>query len=177
LNKSKITRLAVCAGILLLCGFVYVSTMLPQDLKLRSYKTAFNELSHSENTRLVAKYSFLGALDTQRVMYKETYRQGCDYIVGEVREYTGSQESIEVFYARQTLTVEGKEKKVSVQFIPFNQDGHVDRYGWGEYGPNGDRLLANLMSSPFITLDSSKSLYFVFISYFKTPTSDIRCLL
>lgn len=125
---------------------------------------------------LVGNYNFLGALDTQRVMYKETYPQGCDYIVGEVREYSGVQERIKAFYAMQTLLVDGEDKKINVKFISVDQNGHIDPYGWGMHGPNEDRLLQRLLSSPFITLDPAKSLYFVSVSKFETPTSDIRCL-
>jgi hypothetical protein len=164
-------------GILGLCSFQYVSTMLPQDLKFHRYKQAFREVRHPENTRFVGKYSFLGALDTQRIMYKETFPQGCDYIVGEVRAYTGPQDSIKTFYAMQALIAEQEEQRISVRFIPMDQDGHVDRYGWTEYGPDGDRLLESITSSPFFTLDPAKSFYFVSIWNFETPTSDIRCLL
>jgi len=150
--------------------------MLPQDLRFHSYKEAFREIHHPENSKLVGRYSFLGALDTQRLMYRETFTQGCDYIVGEIREYTGTQESIEAFYATQAVILDQDERKVSVRFIPMSTDGRLDRHGWGKYGPNGERLLGNLASSPFIRLDPSKSLYFVFIGKLVFQTSDIRCL-
>lgn len=176
MNKSKIMLLTAFAGIMSLCGFLYISIMLPQDLKLHRQKEVFREVHHPENTKFVAKYSFLGALDTQRVMYKETFPQGCDYIVGEIREYTGTPDPIKAFYSLQTVLLEQEEKRISVRFIPFNQDGHIDRYGWTEYGPDGDRLLASLASSPFATFNPSKSYYFVSVWNFESPTSDIRCL-
>jgi hypothetical protein len=64
--------------------------MLPQDIKFYNYKKAFREIDHPANSRFIATYDFLGAFDSQRVMYKETFPQGCDYIVGEIREYTGT---------------------------------------------------------------------------------------
>jgi hypothetical protein len=178
-NKSKVVQLTVLAGILGLCGFLYISTMLSHDLRLHRYKKAFSEIHHPENTKFVAKYDFLGALDTQRVMYKETFPQGCDYIVGEIREYTGPEESIKAFYDKQTIVVEQNEKKISVRFIPINRNGHIDRDGWGEYGPNGIRLLESLDSSLLIGLNPSQSYFFVSVQdlEFSASERDFRCLL
>ncbi|HLO15507.1 MAG TPA: hypothetical protein VK206_11805 [Anaerolineales bacterium] len=176
MNKRKILPLIVFGGILGLCTFLYVGTMFPQDLKFYRYKKAFSEIHHPENTRFITNYRFLGAFDTQRVMYKETFPQGCDYIVGEMREYTGTQESIKAFYAMQTIIIGQEEKGLSVKFIPINQEGRIDRYGWTEYGPNGVRLLESLASSPFIPLDLHGSFYFVSVWDFEILTSDMRCL-
>jgi hypothetical protein len=153
--------------------------MLPHDLKFYNYKKAFGEIHHPENTKFVNKYSFLGAFDSQRVMYKETYPQGCDYIVGEIREYRGTQESIKAFYAKQKIMLGQKEKGISVNFIGVNQYGRIDRNEWTKYGPSGLRLLQDLDLSLFTSLDPTKSYYFVSVWYleFSKPERDIRCLL
>jgi hypothetical protein len=153
--------------------------MLPHDIKLNNYKKAFGDLHHPEHTQLVDRYKLLGVLDYQRTMYKETYPQGCDYVVGEIREYTGDKSSIEAFYARQTIMVEQDEENISVRFIPINEYGQIDRNGWIDYGPRGIHLLHDINTSLFTALDPSKSYYFVFVAdlEFSKSESDLRCLL
>ena len=179
MNKRKVVLLVVFTGILSLCGLSYVYTMLPHDLKLNNYKNAFGEIHHPERTKFVAKYKLLGVLDYQRTMYKETYAQGCDYIFGEIREYTDTKESIEAFYANQTIMVEQAEEGISVRFIPIGKDGRINRNGWVEYGPNGIRLLQDIGTSLFTVLDPSKAYYFVFVWDLEVSKSesDFRCLL
>jgi hypothetical protein len=152
--------------------------MLPHDIKFNNYKKAFGEIHHPEHTKRVARYKLLGVLDYQRTMYKETYPQGCDYLVGEVREYQGDKAGIEAFYAKQTIRLEEGEERMAVRFLPINEQGQIDRNGWIEYGPNGMRLLQNIGISLFTRLDPSKSYYFVFVSdlQFSESETDLRCL-
>src|SRR5512134_2503037 len=125
MNKRKVGPLVVVTGILGLCGLLYAFTMLPHNIKFNKLKKAFSEIHHPESTKFVARYKLLGVLDYQRTMYKETYPQGCDYLVGQVREYQGNQASIEAFYAKQTVMVEESEEGVEVRFIPFNKAGQI----------------------------------------------------
>ena len=179
MNKRKVGLLFVVTGILGLCGLLYAFTMLPHNIKFSKLKKAFSEIHHPESTKFVAGYKLLGVLDYQRAMYKETYPQGCDYLVGQVREYQGNQASIETFYAKQTIMVEQAEEGISVMLIPIGKDGRIDRNGWVEYGPNGIRLLQDIGTSLFTVLDPSKSYYFVFVwdLEFSKSESDFRCLL
>jgi hypothetical protein len=150
--------------------------MFPHDLKLYEYKKAFvGQVRHPENTEFVGNYNFLGALDSQRVMYKETFPQGCDYIVGEVRKYIGTEESIKTFYAKQRVKTTQKEKGIRVIFIPMATNGRIDISRRG-YGPNEIRILQMLGLSPFIQLDSQEEYYFVAISELEISNLDIRCL-
>ena len=179
MNKLKVAPWIILISILSLCGLLYAVTMLPHDIKLNNYKRAFDEIHHPQHTKSVARYRLLGVLDYQRTMYKETYTQGCDYVVGEIREYTGDKASIETFYAKQTIMVEQDTERISVRFIPINKHGQIDRNGWAEYGPKGMHLLQDIGASPFTVLDPSKLYYFVFVSNLEFSESelDIRCLL
>jgi hypothetical protein len=178
MKKQKVGLLIIVTGILGLCGLLYVSSMLPHNIKFKNYKRAFDEIHHPEYTKFVAGYKLLGVLDYQRTMYKETYTQGCDYIVGEIREYQGDKASIEAFYAKQTIMVEEGVERIAVRFIPINELGQIDPNDWEEYGPNGIRLLQNIDATLFTRLDPSKSYYFVFFSEqeFSETERDIRCL-
>ena len=186
ITKRKAVRGFVLLSILSLCGFSCVYTaytayivysgniILPHDLKFNNYKKAFGEIHHPEHTNFVAKYELLGVLDYQRVMYKKSYTQGCEYVVGEIREYTGTKESIEAFYAKQTFLAEQKEEEILVWFIPTDEDGRL--YGGIEYGPVGRQLLHDISGSS--VLDPFKSYYFVFVwdLELSKSESDIRCL-
>ena len=94
------------AGALTLFILVYIITMLPQDRIFSEYKQAFRELQHPPGTKFIASYNGFGALEKISTMYKEDFPQGCDYRVGEIRAYSGAKESIEAFYAAQTLAVD-----------------------------------------------------------------------
>ena len=179
MKKLKVVAWIVLAGILSLCGLLYTSTMLPHDRRLKEYKQAFAEIHHPEDTKSVARYKLLGVLDYQRTMYKETYPQGCDYVVGEIREYAGDRADIEAFYAGQTVLVAQDEERIGVRFIPIDEQGQIDRNGWSEYGPRGIHLLEDIAASLWTGLDPSRSYYFVFVSdlEFSESEADIRCLL
>jgi hypothetical protein len=178
-NQRKIGPLLILACILSLCGLLNIFTMFPHDIKFNNYKKAFGKILHPEHSKFIAGYKLLGVLDYQRTMYKETFTQGCDYLVGEIREYTGEKASIEAFYAKQTIMVEENKEGISLRFIPINEHGQIDRNGWIEDGPRGMRLLQTLDASHFTGLDPSKSYYFVFVSdlEFSESESDFRCLL
>lgn len=179
MNRRKNPLLFVLAGILVLCGLAYAFTLYPHDARLRSYKRAFGEIQHPEDTERVAAYKFLGVLDHTRAMYKETFPQGCDYVYGEVREFTSAEETIESFYEEQTVQINGQEEGVLVWFLPLNANGFIEYNNLVEYGPNGITLLQYLSTSPFMVLDPAKSYYFIFLWEVEfSPTEfDFRCLL
>ena len=157
MNKRKVGSLIILTGILSLCGLLYAFTMLPHDIRFNNFKNAFGRIHHPEHSKFIAGYKLFGVLDYQRTMYKETFPQGCDYLVGEIREYTGDTAGIEAFYAKQTITVEEEKEGISVRFIPINEQGQIERNRWIEDGPNGMRLLQDIDASLVTVLDPSKS--------------------
>jgi hypothetical protein len=179
MKKRKVLAWIVLAGILSLCGLLYTFTMLPHDRRLDDYRQAFAQIHHPEDTVSVARYKLLGVLDYQRAMYKATYPQGCDYVAGEIRESAGDRAAVEAFYAGQTIRVDQDEERIAIRFIPFNEQGQIDRNGWADYGPRGIHLLEDIAASLLTRLDPSRSYYFVFISDLELsePATDIRCLL
>lgn len=179
MNKPRISQIIVLAGIVSLCGLIYAVTLFPHDARLRVYKKTFGEIHHPENTKLISTYKFLGVLDHTRAMYKETFPQGCDYVYGEVREFTSAEETIKSFYEEQTVQINGQEEGVLVWFLPLDANGNIEYNDLVEYGPNGITLLQYLSTSTFIALDPVKSYYFVFLweVEFSSPETDPRCLL
>lgn len=165
-----------------MCMIFYAITMLPQDHIFSEYKQAFRELPHPAGTKFIASYNAFGALDKIRVMYKEDFPQGCDYRVAEIREYSGSQEKIESFYAAEIIDVLGESRSPSVLFIPFDAEGRIAPYGLtdeelAERGPLAFDLLENLMyDQNFLNLEAPASYYLVSIWGFSLSDRDIRCL-
>lgn len=169
------------AGVLFGCLIFYALTMLPQDLKFLEYKNSFGEIKHPPGTKFILSYDAFGALDKTRVMYKDDFPQGCDYRVGEVREYTGSQVRIKSFYATQTAPFSGQKIPIGVMLLPTNSDGLINLYGLTraeliEVGPGGYSLLESLQADQaFMDLSPSASYYFVSIGGFSLSDLDLRC--
>lgn len=163
------------------CMIFYTITMLPQDRVYAEYKNAFKEISHPLGTKFVANYNAFGALEKTRVMYKEDFPQGCDYRVGEVREYSGSKENLKSFYAAQTVNVRGQKLSLGILFIPIDQAGKIEPLGLTrdesmEWGPLGFDLLENLKGDQsFLKIKAPGSYYYVGISDFSLSDHDIRC--
>jgi hypothetical protein len=115
-----------------ICGFCiifYAVTMFPQDRLFSEYKKTFGQIQHPAGTEFIKAYNSFGALDKTRVMYKDDFPQGCDYRVAEVREYSGTQESIKAFYANKNLIVVSRQKtSIGVMFIPTDSTGLIDTY-------------------------------------------------
>lgn len=170
------------AGTLTLFILFYTITMLPQDRIFSEYKQVFHELQHPPGTRFIASYNAFGALDKIRVMYKDDFRQGCDYRVGEIREYSGSEESIEAFYAVQTFEIRGESTSPGVLFIPMNEAEVIDPYGLQDEelaarGPAAFDVLENLKhDQSFLGLKPPASYYYVAIWGFSLSDHDMRCL-
>ena len=174
-------RLLLTAGGLSLCLVLYMLTMLPQDRIYSEYKKAFQELQHPNGTKIVSSYNAFGALEKTRVMYQEGFPQGCDYRVGEIREYLGTKESVRAFYAAQNIQVGGELKTPGVLFIPMNANGGVDPYGMSQaevagWGPQGFSLLENLRADQYLLhIKFPGTYYYVGIGGFSRTDDDIRC--
>lgn len=159
----------------------YAITMLPQDRLYAEHKNALKEIQHPPGTKFVATYNAFGALDKTRIMYKEDFPQGCDYRVGEVREYSGNKENIASFYAAQTVNVRGQELSPGVLFIPIDQAGKIAPDGLTReetiaWGPVGFDLLENLKGDQsFLNIKTPASYYYVGLGGFSLSDSDIRC--
>ncbi|HLO16683.1 MAG TPA: hypothetical protein VK206_17750, partial [Anaerolineales bacterium] len=163
-RKRNSLWLAVVAS---LCIISYAITMFPQDRIFSEYKKAFREIQHPIGTKLITDYNSFGALDKTRVMYKEDFPQGCDYRVGQVREYSGTREAIKAFYAPQTIVIRGQTASPGVLFIPINSAGLIDPYGLTdansvELGPGALDILESLKNDQhFLNLKPSAAYYYV----------------
>lgn len=176
-------------GVPILCLVLYLFTMAPQDRKLREHKKTFLEIRHPEGTALVSTHNHLGTLDPIRVMYKDTFEQGCDYLVGEVRKYPGTKERIQAFYAAQKLR---ERIPISTMFVPVNSNGLPDadaltREEAIAIGPGGVYIM-DFLHGEYVTalpkqryLETSGNYYFVFIMRqefereFPSAGLDLRC--
>jgi hypothetical protein len=178
--KQKKNWLLTALGVVL-CLVFYIATMLPQDRIYAEYKQALKGIPHPSGTKFITDYNAFGALDKTRVMYKDDFGQGCDYRVGEVREYSGSKETIKAFYAAQTIQVRGKTISPAVLFIPMSQSGEIDPYAMSEeevsgWGPHGFNLLENLRDDQhFWNIEPRASYYYLGIGGFSETDQDIRC--
>lgn len=159
----------------------YAVTMFPQDRIFSEYKKAFDEIQHPSGTKFIATFNSFGALYKTRVMYKDDFAQGCDYRVGEIRQYSGTKESIEAFYATQIIEIRGQKVSPGVLFIPLNAAGSIDLYEWthdelAEIGPAGYDIIESLQGDEyFFDLKPHASYYYVDIGGFSLSDKDIRC--
>ena len=152
--------------------------MLPQDRIFNEYKRAFREIQHPAGTKLLKVHNGFGALEKTRVMYKEDFPQGCDYRIGAVREYSGSQESIKSFYAAQTVNVLGQETSVGILFIPLDEKGIINPYAPISMELGTFDILDDLRAEQeikFLNLDPQAAYYFISISGFSYTDIDLRC--
>ena len=171
------------AGVFVSCVVTYAITMLPQDLIFSEYKKALGRAQHAPQTTLVHAYNSFGALDKNRIMYKDIFPQGCDYRVGQVRKYSGIKESIRAFYAGQTFLVGGEEKFMGVLFIPRDPTGLIDPLGVTReeslgWGPAAFSILEELRDDQrwgFLKLEPGASYYFVSSGGFSESDLDLRC--
>ena len=142
--------------------------MLPQDVIFSEYKEAFHQIQHPPETKFVKAYNSFGALDKTRVLYKEDFPQGCDYRVGEVREYSGTKESVETFYRDKTILVRGQATPMGIILLPVDSAGVINPYGLTreetiEWGPELFALLETLKDDQthgFLKLHPLASYYF-----------------
>jgi hypothetical protein len=155
--------------------------MLPQDRIFSEYQQAFHKLPHPSGTEFIASYAAFGVLDKVRVMYAEDFPQGCDYRVGEVREYFGAPENVEAFYTSKSVEVRGQSLSPGVLFVPVDEAGRFDPYGLSRdelvtQGPTAFALLESLREdSDLLNLNPSGSYYYVGIGGFSLSDYDIRC--
>ena len=66
------------------------------EIELNRYENAFQDLQHPAGTTSLSLRSTLGVL-TDAV-------QGCDFFVGEIRQYDGDREAISTFYTDQSVS-------------------------------------------------------------------------
>ena len=171
------------AGICSFCIIFYIVTMLPQDIMLAEYKKAFGKIQHPAGTKFIKDYNSFGALDKTRLMYKDDFPQGCDYRIAEVREYSGTQESIKAFYASKTIIVNGQETPLGVMFIPTDSTGLIDTDGLSrdeviKWGPGVFDISENLKDDQklgFLKLKPLVSYYFISGGSFSLSNLDFRC--
>lgn len=178
LALKKQIKLFLYAATLGLCAIAYAITMLPQDRIFSEYKRAFHEIQHPAGTKLIKIHNGFGALDKTRVMYKEDFPQGCDYRVGAVREYSGSQENIKSFYAAQNVNVLGEEIPIGILFIPREANGLIDPYAPISMELGSFDILEDLRAEQemkFLNLDPQASYYFISIGSFSRTDIDLRC--
>jgi hypothetical protein len=172
-------------GICAFCIIFYVAVMLPQDVIFSEYKKALKDIQHPMGTNFVKAYNSFGALDKMRIMYKDDFPQGCDYRVAEVREYSGTQESIRGFYSNKSLTVSGHESTIGIMFIPTDSNGLINPDGltrdevikWGPGVFSTLDELKNDQSLGFLKLERLAPYYFISIGGFSLSTLDFRCLI
>ena len=165
----------------ILCILFYAITMFSQDRIFSQYKNVFREIQHPIGTKRIAVYNSFGTLDKTRVMYKEDFPQGCDYRVGEVREYSGDKENIRAFYATQAIEFQGQELSPGVLFLPMDQAGVINPYGFShdedvEWGPGVFDLLENLKEDQhLLKIRRNAPYYYVGIAGFSLSDYDLRC--
>jgi hypothetical protein len=172
-------------GICAFCIIFYVAVMLPQDVIFSEYKKALRNIQHPMGTSFVKVYNSFGALDKTRIMYKDDFPQGCDYSVAEVREYSGTQESIRGFYSNKSITVNAQESPIGIMFIPMDSNGLINPYGLTrdeviKWGPGVFSTLENLkndQSSGFLILKPLATYYLISSGGFSLSDLDFRCLL
>jgi hypothetical protein len=82
---------------------------LKKNMALREFETAFQDVQHAAGTERLA-------LRTEAGSFADSER-GCDFFVGQVRRYDGSQETILAAYAHQEV----KGNPVHVLFIENGQ--------------------------------------------------------
>lgn len=181
LGLKKKRRWILLAGTCSLCIIFYIITMLSHDLLFLKYKKAFNEIQHPTGTKFIKAYNSFGNLDVIRDVYNFPPR--CDYRVGEVREYSGTKETISAFYAAETVTIRGSEKTIGVIFIPIDSAGLIDPFAGThdemiDWGPAGfdileslkdDQLFGSLKFKPLTTY------YYIGIGGILPSNLDIRC--
>lgn len=169
------------AVVLPVCILIYSITMLPQDRIFSDYRQAFRGIPHPPGTKFIASYNAFGALDKVRVMHRDDFPQGCDYRVGEIREYAGAREEIEAFYASKSVEIRGETRSPGVLFLPFSETGAIDPYKLSPQeldakGPAAFALLENLRNDQhFLDLKPFASYYYVSIGGFSLSDYDIRC--
>ena len=78
-------------------------------IELNRYENAFQDLQHPAGTTSLSLRSTLGVL-TDAV-------QGCDFFVGEVRQYDGDREAISTFYTDQSVS----GSPIQVEFLEGGQ--------------------------------------------------------
>ena len=171
----------VSSALLSVCLLLYTAFLLPQDRIFAEYKQALGRLQHPAGTEFIAEYHAFGALDRIRVMYADDFPQGCDYRVGEIREYSGARDEIEAFYRALTVRLRGENVSPGVLFIPLNERGVVDPYALPDnelirYGPGAFDLVENLQADrTSLGLKPFSFYYYVALSGFSLSDSDPRC--
>ena len=174
MNK-KIWLVAIFAGVCSCCIIPYAMTMLPQDIKLSEHKNAFSKAQHPTSTKFITAYKFLGIRDFTRTMYPDTFRQGCDYEVGEIREYWDTQENIKAFYANNSVVIDGSKKPMVVAFISLDSNGLIDTNGAFEQLGGPETYLLTLHDKQIFglfKLNSSALYYYVSIRGFSPSNFD-----
>jgi hypothetical protein len=79
-------------------------------IELRNYEKAFQDLQHPVGTTPLSLRTTMGVLTDAE--------QGCDFFVGEVRQFDGTQESISTAYTDQSVN------DVPIQ-VAFLEDGQL----------------------------------------------------
>ena len=175
-KNNMLWLVAVFAGVCSCCITLYTTTMLPQDIKFSEYKKAFSKIQHPTNAKFIATYNFLGIQDFTRAMYPDTFSQGCDYQVGEVRESWDTQENIRAFYASKSIMIDGDDTSIDVDFIPLDSTGLIDTDGALEM-LGGEYLfgLRDRQIFGFLKLDPLAVYYFVSVRGYSSSNLDFRC--
>ena len=142
--------------------------MILNNAKLSKYENAFLQTQHPENTSSVALLREVGLIIGGG--------NHCDYLVGELRQYSGIGEDIEAFYADMTL-VGDWPTDLPIEVLSLRNGRLPESSEWLEE-PDYERswVLVELTDWAIDLEDIEGELYFVYIlDAFHSPGRDIRC--
>lgn len=162
---SKRTVLTLVLTLIILCLVACVIVLAPvigdtiaHDRKLRRYQAALRDAPHPGDTLLVSAEKRVGLFVGNG--------NHCDYFVGELRQYSGSRQEIEEFYAG--ISIEGYGP-VELLFVENGQFPEPARWTL----PRKLDELAEWSVSP-VELQADVYLVYVLAPGFD-PGYDIRC--
>jgi hypothetical protein len=162
---SKRTVLTLALAFIVLCLVACVIVLAPvigdtmaHDRKLRRYQAALRAAPHPGGTLLVSAEKRVGLFVGNG--------HHCDYFVGELRQYSGSRQEIEEFYAGVSIEEHGP---VSLLFVENGQFSGPARW---TLPPRLDEL-SEWSVSP-VELQIDVYLVYVLAPGFE-PGHDIRC--
>ena len=170
MKKQRKWLLFLPIGMMGCCFVVYMLTMFPQDYKLFQYQKIFSKVQHPVSTSFIRTYGFVG-VDASDRLYPETFGPPrCYYLAGEVREDSGTEESIREFYIDQTIPIDQEEMPIITIFHPITSEDvqimHMEGAGFE---------IMDLLNLQHL-LKPSDSYYFVYSrKYLSSAPFDIRC--
>ena len=151
-------KIAILVLILLIacCCCIPIFTRLNNDWKLHNYETQFLQISHPSSTSLIALETGVFGVNAN----------DCGYFVGEIRQYLGTRDEIEQFYAAQAATDEHFFRHTNLIFI---EEGNFSTSGLLPYD------LESVSDWKIATSDLEGDLYLYYFLYDEYTPFDWRC--